>query len=464
MSLLTLLAAANNGSSVGVDEANNGAGVKSQMHHLWIRAALNALPKPEEGRASTLLPMPSPLAADLLLAHPRPSEHANGILLVASILWEGRNTKDKTMRLPKNTALKFVRSLPPGVNPTSFVCEAWGCKLLSKGSNLRGNQTNVWSYPSWADGRTIKLPVSLTPYQRKRWRNRNSILVACSNKANPAAAWVRETLAMTTESSDFTKAALALTEKGEIIAVRCYRAAPTKINTTKDGDIQSVVSRLPETLRTKLLIDGQDVAEFDIKSAHAVLLGILYKGEAGADWAAERSRFLAEAGAGFVSIYGDKKQHKVKFLSALNQRAVVSRNASHGYREFERMFPLLAEKSGRVRWRDSKALGSLLRHSLAVIMRDMVLGNHADGIRTVPVVDSAVVAMPRPDHWKQHQAEFRTAWRMGVPIKEATGASALIEGSNRVNYQFFVAASTPVEPNLTEPQPRNGKFSISEEE
>ena len=128
------------------------------------------------------------------------------------------------------------------------------------------------------------------------------------------------------------------------------------------------------------------------------------------------------------------------------------------------MFPLLAEKSARVRWRDSKALGSLLRHSLAVIMRDMILANHADGIRTIPVVDSAVVAMPRPDHWKQHQAEFRTAWRLGVPIKEATGASALIEGSNRVNYQFFVAASTPVEPNLTEPQPRNGKFSIAEEE
>ena len=79
-------------------------------------------------------------------------------------------------------------------------------------------------------------------------------------------------------------------------------------------------------------------------------MGMFYDGEVGPEWDAERSQFLAEARAGFVSIYGENKQHKVKFLSALNQRAVVSRNASHGYREFERMFPLLAEKSASVRW------------------------------------------------------------------------------------------------------------------
>lgn len=381
----------------------------------------------------------APARAALLLScslgTPLTSEVLNGALLVSSILWEGRNSVERTMRLPKAMGLRLTRALGAGVNPVSFVCKAWGCKLLSKGSNLHGNQTNVWSYPDWADGRTLKLPVALTPYQRKRWRNRNSILVGCSNKANPAAAVVRQTLALTTESSDFTKAALELTEDGEITSVRCFRATPTKVNITRDGDIQSVVSRLPETLRSTLRIAGQDVAEFDIKSAHAVLLGILYDGEVGSEWDAERSRFLAETRLGFVTIYGDQKQHKKAFLAALNQAPRVGRHSSHGYREFERLFPMLAEKSARVRWRNSKALGSLLRHKLAVIMRDLVLANAADGIRCLPVVDSAVVAMP-VDPWRQHQAEFRTAWRMGVPIKEATGASALIEGSSGVSYQF----------------------------
>ena len=380
-------------------------------------------------------PSPALLLLSCSLGTPLTSEALNGALLVAGILWEGRNTKERTMRLPKSMGLRFTRALGAGVNPVSFVCKAWGCKLLSKGSNLRGNQTNVWSYPDWADGRTLKLPVALTPYQKKRWRNRNSILVACSNKANPAAALVRQTLALTTESSDFTKAALELTEEGEITSVRCVRASPTKVNITRDGDIQSVVSRLPETLRSTLRIAGQDVAEFDIKSAHAVLLGILYHGEVGSEWDAERSRFLAETKLGFLTIYGDQKQHKKAFLAALNQAPRVGRHSSHGYREFERLFPLLAEKSARIRWRNSKALGSLLRHKLAVIMRDLVLANAADGIRCLPVVDSAVVAMP-VDPWRQHQAEFRTAWRMGVPIKEATGASALIEGSNGFSYQF----------------------------
>ena len=421
---------------------------ENQTHHLWIGKALNAPPIPER-RILSMVGLPSdgppvvaaaPARAALLISCSLGSllttEILNGALLVACLLWEGRNTKERTMRLPKAMGLRFTRACGVGVNPVSFVCNAWGCKLLFKGKNLQGNQTNVWSYPDWADGRTVKLPVALTPYQRERWRNRNSILIGCSNKANPAAALVRETLALTTEGCEFANAALELTKKGEVTSVRCFRATPTKVNVTRDGDIQSVVSRLPERLRSKLQIAGQGVAEFDIKSAHAVLMGMLYDGEAGSEWAAERSRFLAEAKLGFVTIYGDHRQHKKAFLSALNQSPTKGRHASSGYREFERLFPLLAEKSARVRWKNTEALGSLLRSKLAVILRDLVKANHADGIRCLPVVDSAVVAMPG-DLWKQHQAEFRTAWRLGVPIKAATGASALIEGSNGKSYRFF---------------------------
>ena len=341
------------------------------------------------------------------------------------------------MRLTKAMGLRFVRALGEGVNPVTFVCESWGCTLLSRGSSINGNKTNLWSYPSWADGRTVRLPVALTPYQRKRWQNRRAILVHCANKANPAAALVRETLALTKESVEFKRRASALRASGQIQTVRAYRKDPSKVNITRDGDIQSVVSRLPEELRSLLLIGGCAVAEFDIKSAHAVLLGMFYDGELGEEWAAERGRFVAEAVAGFPSLYGPSKEHKISFLSALNQSPTAARHASHGYREFERLLPLLAAKAARIRWRNPKALGSILRNRLAIIMRELVKENHADGIRSIPVVDSVVVAVPE-DLWGKHRAAFRTAWRLAVPLAKLTGVPALIEGRDGESYRFLL--------------------------
>lgn len=421
-----------------------------QIPHLWIKAAPNSPPNPAgrvapAGPATSLMLPCSTLYgvvmpyATRLLASSSPSLSAelfNGVLLVASLLWEGRNKKEKTMRLTKAMGLRFVSALGKGFNPVTFVCKAWGCALLSKGVNINGNKTNIWGYPSWAGGRTVRLPVALTPYQRKRWKNRRAILIHCSNQANPAAALVRQTLALTTESAAFTKSALEFTAGGEVTAIRCFRATPVRVNTTRDGDIQSAVSRLPETLRHELLIEGKHIAEFDIKSAHAVLLGMFYKSEIGDEWAAERGRFVVEAVAGFSSLYGPNKEHKINFLSALNQSPKVARHASHGYREFERLFPLLAAKTARIRWRNPKALGSILRHRLAMIIRKLVEENHADGIRSIPVVDSAVVAMPE-DLWGKHRAAFRTAWRLGVPLAEQTGVPALIEGSDGEKYRFF---------------------------
>ena len=67
----------------------------------------------------------------------------------------------------------------------------------------------------------------------------------------------------------------------------------------------------------------------------------------------------------------------------------------------------------------------------------MLIENDADGIRSIPVIDSAVVAMPN-DLRDQHRAAFRTAWRLGVPIAKKTGTAPLIEGSNGESYRFFL--------------------------
>lgn len=400
----------------------------------------------------SLLPPPlifgSPILAlsHLFSSCPNRLERMNGALLVAGVLWEGRNKEARTMRLTKKMALHFVRALGKGINPVTLVCKSWGCKLLAKGSNINGNKTNIWSYPPWANGQTVRLPVSLTPYQVKRWKNRQNILIECADKAHPASAAVRKTLALTTESDAFKVAAAALTEPGKRVTVQSFRRSPTKITNTGDGDILSPVARLPEALRALLLIDGRSVAEFDIKSAHAVMLGIFYEGETEDEWVAERERFIAEGVAGFTAIYGHNKEHKKGYLAGLNQSATVARHASHGYREFERLFPLLAGKVAQIRWRNPKALGSILRHRLAIILRELVVENHADGIRSIPVTDSAVVAMPGDFHGK-HRASFRTAWRLGVPLTKQTGVPALIEGSDGENYRFFLSNVGTQSPN-----------------
>jgi len=218
--------------------------------------------------------------------------------------------------------------------------------------------------------------------------------------------------------------------------VQKYRKRREKLNVTRDGDVQSNVSRLPETVRETLLIDGRPVDELDVKSAHAVLLGMFYADATGEDWLAEKARFDMEALRGFPSIYGEGKAWKIKFLSALNQSARVARHASEGYRELELLFPLLAGKLARLRWRDRKAVGRRLRVTLAEIVKAMLIVNDQDGIKSIPVVDSAVVAMP-DDLRERHRAAFRTAWRLAVPIAGQTGTFPLIEGSDGESYRFW---------------------------
>lgn len=387
---------------------------------------------------ASLFDQPSlPYAVSLLMGPlTRTTKMLNGALMVASIGWEGRDKADHTMLLTKSAGLHFVRGLGRE-NPMTFVCHSWGCELRIKGNNINGNKSNVWSYPSWATGGTVKMTVTLTPGQHKRWKRRHAILKECSEKTNPPAALVRQTLELTSESAHFKALANLLTAQGEINAVRSFRATPTKVNITREGDIQSVVSRLPAALRAELLIAGSKVAEFDIKSAHAFLLGMFYDGEIGEGWQAEREQFTAEAIKGFPTIYGPNKSNKRRFLAALNQSVKVARHASAGYREFERLFPLLAAKVARIRSKNRKALGNVLRHRLAVIVRALVEQSHADDIPTIPVIDSAIVPMST-DLWEQHQNTFRTAWRLGVAIAEAAGAPPLIEGSNGENFRFFV--------------------------
>jgi len=467
-----------------VPDPNSGGWVKAQTPYLMKGCVPNALPntrgaggggwkrkkKGEKTPIHLLLPGKGTEAVEKLTSYwashclPYPTltaERLNGLLMVASIVWSGRNKEKKTMRLPKDHSLRFIRSLGKSFNPATFVCRAWGCDILVKGASVNGKQTNLWAYPEWAEGKSQSFPVFLSPYQAKRWANRKAILLDGSNKANPVLAKLRETLALTKEGKGFSEVADGLTKVGEIDAVKNYRNRPGHANLTRDGEYGSSAGRLPEILRKELTIGGERVVELDVKSAHAVLMGMFYEGEPGEAWAAERVCFTAEAELGFPTVYGENKQHKYDFLSALNQRDDVGWHASEGYRKFAELFPLLTSKSVRIRCKNPKQLGSILRSKLAAILRDLVEANDRDGIRAIPVHDSAVVATPA-DHWKQHQAEFRTAWRLAMPIKTLAGASPLIEGSNGVSYQFFVSElpKLPAAPALTLSPTRTGTLGL----
>ena len=341
------------------------------------------------------------------------------------------------MRLVKTAARRFLDRAGSCANPSSFVAKAWGCKQATRGSNVLGKVANTWFIPEWYDGLVETVHVFLTPHQLHRWNRRGEILRECFDEANPHAVLVRDTLMATTPGPDFHEAAERLTAKGERQAISSYLARPDALNLTRDGDVQSNVSRLPEVMREALRINGRPVGEFDVKSAHAVLLGMFYKGETGEAWAAEHARFTKEALRGFPSIYGEAKSGKRKFLAALNQATRVARHASAGYREFETLFPLLAEKVANMKRRSKKDVGRRLRCEMAKIMEQLIIENHADGIPSIPVVDSAVVAIPEGTA-AQHRTAFRTAWRLGAPIAELTGTAPLIEGSNGENFRFFL--------------------------
>jgi hypothetical protein len=363
-----------------------------------------------------------------------------GVFMVAHLLWESRYTSpngDKLLRLTRSSALRFVDRLDGCSNPATFVAEAWGCKPATRGCNLNGKVANTWHSPPWSHGATEEVRLGLTPTQINRWTRRHEILRECLDKANPHAAIVRETLALTKPGPGFESSVKLLTKPGEREAVEKYRHHPINMNVTRDGDVQSNVSRLPEIARASLHIESMPVAEFDVKLAHAVLLGIFYEGETGDDWLEEKARFNEEALRGFPSVYGEGKAWKVEFLASLNQSTRVARHASEGYRQLERLFPLLAGKLARMKAVNRKAVGRRLRVTLAEIVRDMLIENGKDGIRSIPVVDSAVVAIPE-GAFDKHRAAFRTAYRLGVPIAEKTGVAPLIEGSNGEKFRFFV--------------------------
>ena len=364
----------------------------------------------------------------------------SAVLLIASLLWSSRKPSKSgcvEMRLTTAAARSFIDRVGTCATPATFVAKAWGCEQLTRGCNLNGKVTNTWRIPEWCDGSSEKITVRLTPHQLRRWKRRGEILRECLDDANPHAALVRKTLMVTTPGPSFQDAARQLTETGERQAASNYRKHPHRLNVTRDEDVQSNVSRLPEKLRETLQISGQPAAEFDVKSAHAVLLGMFYEGETGEEWTKEKSRFDEQVLLGFPSIYGERKQWKVDFLSALNQRTRIARHASAGYREFERLFPLLSAKMADMKRQNKRAVGRLLRCAMADIQKQLLIENHADGIPSIPVVDSAVVAMP-DGIVAQHRAAFRTAWRLGAPIAEITGTAPRIEGSNGENFRFYL--------------------------
>jgi hypothetical protein len=361
----------------------------------------------------------------------------SGFAMIGSLLWSSRRndtTGNFVMRLVEAAARQFVSS---NSNPATLVARLWGCRQATWGSNVNGKVANTWYLPPWWVGGSEKIKLRLTPRQLRCWNQRHEILRECLDKANPHAAIVRQTLSTTMPGPSFDEAVQKLTEQGERDAARKYCRNRENLNVTRDGDVQSNVSRLPERVRAALEIDGLPVAEFDVKSAHAVLLGMFYADETSKEWKAEKARFDEETLHGFPSIYGEGKAWKVKFLSALNQSTRVARHASVGYREMEDMFPLLAAKLARLKVPNQKAVGRQLRVTLAKIMEQMLIENKKDGIQSIPVVDSAVVAMPK-DFRQQHRTAFRTAWRLGVPIAEKTGTAPLIEGSNRENFRFLI--------------------------
>ena len=363
----------------------------------------------------------------------------SALILIGSLLWSSRKRlKDGShvMCLVRAAARHFLDKVGSCYNPATFVAQVWGCKQATKGCNVLGKVANTWFLPDWCDGSEETVQVLLTPLQLHKWNRRGAILQECLDKANPHAALVRKTLMVTTEGPAFTSRLERLEKDGERKAVKKYRKKPHQLNVTRDVDVQSNVSRLPEIMREALLIDGHHVGEFDVKSAHAVLLGMFYAGETGAEWMAEKARFGDEVISGFPSIYGEEKKWKVEFLSALNQPNTAAIHASEGYREFRRLFPLLAGKVERMKRFDSKLAGRRLRCALAEILKQLILENNADGIHSIPVVDSVVVPMP-DDFATQHRNSFRTAWRLGVPIAKRTGTAPLIVGSNGEKYRFF---------------------------
>ena len=337
-------------------------------------------------------------------------------MMILAVMWKGRNRDARTMRLPKLAGCRFLTLR--GRNPVSIVCCALGCDLLAKGTNINGKQTNVWSYPAKANGNSKSVEVQLSPTQFKRWDSQREILLQCQEVANPATKIVREVLSRTSESDSFKSIAAQLSARGEIATVKAWRKSPQKVTLTKDGDILPVIARLPQRLRQALLIDGRPVVEWDIKSAHAVLLAMFYLGRTDHKWMEERSRFIVEANAGFPALYGDEKQHKIKFLAALNQSALVATHASHGYRELKRLFPLLQGWLAQMSEHKPKGIGSRLRSTLASIMRGAVLANYEAGVPCLPVTDALVVPADA-----DHEA---VAQRIREPIRELTGITPLL--------------------------------------
>ena len=368
-----------------------------------------------------------------------------GIIMVAALLWESRKARGKDghilMQLVKAASRRFLDKLPDGkTNAATFVAEAWECAQESKGCNFNGKKANRWFLPKWSSRESEKATIALSASQIRRWDQRKTILQNCSDQSTPAAKPVREALKAVTLTPQFYSAGKRLPKAGQRDAAEKYLNAPHQYSITRNGDILSNFSRLPEELRGLVTLASLPAVELDIQSAHPHLLGQFYADETSPEWRSEFDWFKAESVRGFPSFYGEgeeRKKGKRQFLAALNQSDRVAGHSSEGYKCLENDFPLLAGKIRQMKAGAFKALGDFLRSTLAGIMAKAVLANSADGVLTIPVTDSIVVGVSSEVR-QGFREVFRSAWRLAAPITAKTGTAPLIEASDGTTFQFHL--------------------------
>lgn len=276
----------------------------------------------------------------------------------------------------------------------------------------------------------------LTAKEKKKWDDRNFRATSRFEARNPIIEVVREIAATRLRFSEdgLNEICRIKTSDSDLIysADRCRKALHDTMWTCtldRQGTLHTPVSGCPKGIRKFLEMDRQRVVEVDISGAHLVALTRVYDPAFLARYKlsfdqreidAERAGLISqiESGDVYQILPGDRDQNKIELLTALNIRLKIQL-AMKITRALLPGRSILRSVFEAVKKRDHRILSWWLQRWVSDITNASLLSLHADGIPSIPIVDSLLV---------RHFDEARARKELSRRILESTGIYAMVGG------------------------------------
>ena len=285
----------------------------------------------------------------------------------------------------------------------------------------------------------FRLKMELTPKLADKWARKNERVGDLFERRTPVLGAVRRSAKHLGLSHEGLLETIRLKHNKPdsfASAANCFRLVDGHLDGIRIDRLKTVhsdVSRCPKEVRSHILLDGEAVVEMDISSAHLIVATRIYEPafltrfnivHQPADAKRERQSWVQMVESGDVYADGadenpDKRtKQKRAILSSVNMEPKVQLAMKVAER-LSASRPIFRAVMWAVKRKSHRNMSHWLQRWLSDVVNPAVLALDADGIPSIPIVDSLMVRQ-RDEARARHELAFR--------LYEATGVCAKVGG------------------------------------